>query len=98
MSGIVDKSGRPVRPPKRRGNDLATLNEVINVATNATGPLAVVLQEVMQKLARIEDRLGITDETIAGETEPPKGTPYKCMTPPPQAQPAEQTLPGGDAE
>lgn len=103
MSEIVDATGRQIRPPKRRGSDLATLNEVLNVVGNATGPLAVVLNEVMAKVARLEDKLGITDETVALETEPPKGAPYKCMTPRPAPeqeaakQEAEHT-PGGDVE
>lgn len=104
MSGIVDANGKQVRPPKRRGSDLATLNEVINVASNMTGPLAVVVREIMEKLARVEDKLGITDETAAAETEAPKGTPYRCIAPQqPQNQQeeprvAEPTLPGGDVE
>ena len=103
MSEIVDATGKRIRPPKRRGSDLATLNEVINVASNMTGPLAVVLREVMEKLARVEDKLGITDETAAAETEAPKGTPYRCIVQQPQNQQAEPrvaepTLPGGDVE
>lgn len=75
MSHIIIPGQRPPRPTKR-GGDYATINEAINIAHNVAGPIAVTLQQVMQKLARCEDRLGITDESIVGE-EPPRGTPLQ---------------------
>lgn len=98
MSELVNAQGKQIRSPKRRGKDLATLDEVVNVVSNMTGPLAVVVQEMMVKIARLEDKVGITNETIQGEGEI-KGTPYECMTPK-EAEPrvSEPTLPGGDVE
>lgn len=55
------------------------MDQALNMVLNATGPLAIVLQEAMVKIARLEDKLGITDETVAAETEPPKGTPWQFM-------------------
>lgn len=99
MSEIVDATGRSIRPPNRRGKDLARLDEVFNIVGNATGPLAIIMQEMMAKLARVEDKLGITDESIAGDTEPIKGTPYACLTPrKEEPRVSEPTLPGGDVE
>lgn len=103
MSEIVDATGRAIRSPKRRGKDLARLDEVVNIVGNMTGPIAIVVQEMMQKIARLEDKVGITDETEAAEPAPPKGTPYASMTPR-AAEPveaprvSEPTLPGGDVE
>lgn len=80
--GIVGADGRPVaetRNPKLRGSDYITVNKALNMVLNATGPLAIALQEAMVKIARLEDRLGITNESVAGETEPPKGTPWEFM-------------------
>lgn len=79
MSSIVGADGRPVRPAKQRGSDFCTKNEAINIAGNMVGPVALVLQEVMQKVARLEDLHGITDETVAAETEPPKGAPLSVL-------------------
>lgn len=76
MTDILGLNGRPLKPRKaKQGNDLASVNDCINIAHNVVGPLAVVLQQMMEKVARCEDRLGITDETVAQETERPRGTP-----------------------
>lgn len=80
MTDLVGVDGRPIRPKKtKRGHDLATVNDAINIAHNVAGPLAVVLQQLMEKVARCEDRLGITDESVAGETAPPRGTPLELV-------------------
>lgn len=78
MSDILDFNGRPVKPRKaKQGNDLASVNDCINIAHNVVGPLAMVLKQMMEKVARLEDRAGITDETVAQETERPRGTPLE---------------------
>ena len=67
--GIFGADGRPIEKPRtskgRRGSDYATLNEVVNIAHNTSGPLAIAMQEMMAKIARVEDQLGITDESVA---------------------------------
>lgn len=111
--GIVGADGRPVnetRNPKLRGKDYITVDKALNMVLNAVGPLAIALQEAMVKIARLEDRLGITDESVAAETEPPKGTPWEFIQK--TVAPVAETVadnpehdvahaaaePGGDAE
>lgn len=75
MSGeLILPNGRP-KKTGRHGKDFATLNEAFSICEGMLGPIAVIVQELMVKVARLEDRAGITDETIQGEAAP-RGTPY----------------------
>ena len=60
--------------------DPALVYDVIVLVQGNVAPIAVVLRELMEKLARVEDRLGITDESIAKEglkgMVAPKGEPF----------------------
>lgn len=59
-----------------RGKSLASLDQVVNIAGNLTGPIAVTLDEAMVKIARLEDHAGIDDAVVAAETANPTGTGY----------------------
>lgn len=65
-------------PKKVHGKDFATIDKVVNVAGNIVAPVAITLEEVMKKVARMEDKLGITDESVAEESAP-VGTGYQVI-------------------
>lgn len=54
------------RPP--RGKDPVTLDQAANVALTTAGPIAVATRELMHKVARLEDILGLTDESVLEST------------------------------
>lgn len=56
-----------------RGQSLASMDQVVNIAGNMVGPVAIILDEAMGKIARLEDKLGITDATADDVTT---GTTY----------------------
>ena len=67
--------------------DPALVYDVIVLVQGNVAPLAIVMRELMEKLARLEDKLGVTDATVAAETAPPKGEPFS-----PVAQAALRSL------
>lgn len=54
------------RPP--RGKDGVTLDQAANVALMTAGPIAIATRELIQKVARIEDILGLTDASVLDES------------------------------
>lgn len=77
MSGhlITPGDARRLSAREQALKNKASIGEVMAMLENGLGPVCVTLQELMLKVARLEDRLGITDESVAGEAAP-VGTPY----------------------
>lgn len=102
MSGELILPNSPTqRQLARRGKMNATIDEVFTIVGNMVGPLAVIVEEQAEKIARLEDKLGITDATIVGEAQP-VGTPYTGPVPnAPDIVPGPQFTPtgaGGDCD
>lgn len=78
MTMIVAPDGRtpltakPRTADGRKLADFATLKDVAECRA-AMVDFASVLEQVMEKLARVEDRLGITDESVVPQVAPPTG-------------------------
>ncbi len=64
---------------KVHGKDFATIDKAMNICGNMIAPVAITLEEMMKKVARTEDALGITDETVALEENTPQGTGYEMI-------------------
>lgn len=77
MSGhlITPGDARRLSAREHALNKKASIGEVMAMLENGIGPVCVTLQELMLKVARLEDHAGITDESVAGEAAP-VGTPY----------------------
>lgn len=46
------------RPPKDRGSDYCTKNELMNAMMNTYGPLALTVKEIMARQQALEDHVG----------------------------------------
>ena len=76
---LLDRRGRAIKTSEEtaaapKASDPARIGDVLIIMQEMNGPIALVLREAMEKIARLEDRLGITDESVAGDA-PPTGVP-----------------------
>ena len=98
---LLDRRGRAIKTSEEKAaapkaSDPARIGDVLLIMQEMNGPIAAVLREAMEKIARLEDRLGITDQSVSEEYVPPAGQPLtptgeramremvELYTPPPQ--------------
>ena len=77
---LLDRRGRAIKTSEEqaaapKASDPARIGDVLIIMQEMNGPIALVLREAMEKIARLEDRLGITDQSVSEEYVPPTGQP-----------------------
>lgn len=77
---LLNRRGQPIKTSEERAaapkaSDPARIGDVLLIMQEMNGPIAAVLRELMTKVARLEDRLGITNQSVSEEYVPPTGQP-----------------------